>query len=58
LLAIRADHAFFRRADSMSTGTEGPEHQRPFNEVVLICVFVIVGVMLTAAAVFFGWEVI
>jgi hypothetical protein len=34
----------------MSIGTAGPEHQRPFKEVVLICVFSIVGIMLTAAA--------
>jgi|HubBroStandDraft_4_1064222.scaffolds.fasta_scaffold1269536_1 hypothetical protein len=41
----------------MSTGTAGPEHKRPFKEVVLICVFSIVGIMLTAAAaIWFGLE--
>jgi hypothetical protein len=43
----------------MSTGTATPEHQRPFKEVVLICVFSTVGIMLTAAAaIWFGLEVL
>jgi hypothetical protein len=60
LLAIRADNAFFRELEgiSMSTGTAGPEHQKPFNDVVLICIFCILGVTLTAAAIFFGLELL
>jgi hypothetical protein len=40
----------------MSNGTASPEHRRTSNGVVPICVFSVVGIMLTAAAVWFGFE--
>jgi hypothetical protein len=46
-----------RRADSMSTRTAGPKESHTVKEFTLVCVWVAVGIMLTAAAVWFGFEV-
>ena len=42
----------------MSTGRAGHEHRKPFNDVVLICIFSILGIVLTAAAIYFGLELL
>jgi hypothetical protein len=41
----------------MSTGSAGPEDNSTFKELVLVCVYSIVGIMLTAAAILLGLEV-
>ena len=43
-------------ADRMSTGSASPEESNTFREFALVCVWVVVGIMLTAAAVWFGFE--
>jgi hypothetical protein len=41
----------------MSTGTAGPKGSNTFKEFALVCVWVAVGIMLTAAAISLGLEV-
>jgi hypothetical protein len=41
----------------MSTGSAGPEESNTFKEFTLVCVWVVVGIMLTAAAIWLGFEV-
>ena len=41
----------------MSTGAAGPEESNTSKEFALVCVWVVVGIMLTAAAIWFGFEV-
>jgi hypothetical protein len=42
----------------MSTGTAGREHQNKFNNAVIICIFCILGIMLTAAGIYLGLELL
>jgi hypothetical protein len=41
----------------MSTGSAGPEESKTFKEFALVCVWVVGGILLTAAAIWFGFEV-
>jgi hypothetical protein len=40
----------------MSIGSANPEDNSTFKELVLVCVCSIVGIMLTAVAIWFGLE--
>ena len=41
----------------MSTGSAGPEEPNTFSEFTLVCVWLVIGIMLTAAAIWFGFEI-
>ncbi len=41
----------------MSTRTAGPKESNTLKEFALVCVWVAVGIMLTAAAIWLGFEV-
>ena len=55
---VDRDNIFlYVEADSMSTGSAECENHSTFKELVIVCVCSVVGIMLTAAALWFGLEI-